>query len=330
MDLSIIIVSWNVREKLRENLRAIYNNVAAGFKPASTSSTSSMLGKAGLKPATTADEAGLKPSDEAGLKPASTVINFEVFVIDNNSADGTGEMVKTEFPQVKLIVNEKNLGFAKANNQAIKEAHSDFILLLNPDMRVFPDTLYNMLEWMKKNGQASVAGCKLINENGEIIKHVRRFPTVWDQTAIILKLPHLFPSILKNYIRHDFDYGTASPVDSIRGGFFLLRRKTIEKIGLLDERYFVWFEEVDYCRRVKLSGGAVWYTPQAQCIDFIGQSFKQIKRGEAQKYFCDSMLKYFKKWHPGWQYRLIKFSWSIGRIIVKAADLMKIKRQENT
>ena len=230
---------------------------------------------------------------------------FEVIVIDNHSKDKTVEMIKRKFLRVNLIANKKNLGFAKANNQGIGQAHGQYILLLNPDMLVRSDTLRKMIDWMEKNPQASVAGCHLQNEKGETIKHVRNFPTLWDQAAIILKLPHIFPNILKKYIPEDFDYNKAAKVDSIRGGFFMVRAKRHIPFWL-DERYFIWFEEVDFCLQIKNIGEEVWYTPVAECTDYVGQSFNQVNSLKKQKYFRDSMLKYFKKWHPSWQYWLLQ------------------------
>ena len=296
MDLSIIIVSWKVKDRLRENLTALF----ASFRPLRLSASE------------------------------ARAISFEVFVVDNNSADGTVEMVNQEFPQVTLIANQENAGFAKANNQAIKLAKGNFILLLNPDMKIYPDSLVKMIEWMRTNPQASLAGCHLIDEKGETIKHVRRFPTIWNQLAIILKLPHLLPKILDHYIISDFDYQKAAKVDSIRGGFFLICKETIQKVGLLDERFFVWFEEVDYCRRVLEEGGEVWYTPAAECMDYVGQSFKQINRGLAQKYFRDSMLKYFKKWQPAWQYRFLESVWPIGLLIALVLEKIGYKSKAKT
>lgn len=288
MDLSIIIVSWNVKEKLRENLGALFKSVG----------------------------------DFA----------FEVFVVDNNSADGTAVMVKNEFPQVKLIANAENLGFAKANNQALRlcSEQARCVLLLNPDMKVFPDTLDSMISWMENHKQASVAGCRLINEKGETIRHARRFPGFFDQLAIVLKIPHLFPSVLNRYLRADFDYDQSAKADSVRGGFFMIRSEVIKKIGLLDERFFVWFEEVDYCKRVALAGGEVWYTNAAECVDYIGQSFKQIKRGVAQKYFRDSMLEYFKKWHPVWQSWLLRLAWPMGSLIAVIFERLNFKARAKT
>lgn len=285
MDLSIIIVSWNVRDKLRENLKSIFS------------------------------------SDHS--------VGFEVFVVDNNSQDNTVEMITNEFAEVKLIANQENLGFAKANNQAIRQARGNFILLLNPDMLPFANTFKNMVDWMKANPQASVSGCHLINKQKESIKHVRRFPKLSDQLTIVLKLPHIFPNILNKYLRTDFDYSKPAKVDSVRGGFFMIRKEIIEKVGLLDERFFVWFEEVDYCKRVSEMSGEVWYTPAAQCIDYIGQSFSQVNRGTTQKYFRDSMLKYFMKWQPSWQYQILKLAWPIGLTLTFIFDKVGFSKKNN-
>lgn len=285
MDLSIVIVSWNVKEKLKDNLRALYESRGA---------------------------------------------SFEVFVVDNNSADGTALMVKKYYPRVKLIVNRENLGFAKANNQAIRQASGRYILLLNPDMRVFDDTLANMFSWMNAHERAWVAGCRLIDESARIVNQVRRFPRLADQLAIVLKIPHLFPAVLNNYLRSDFDYLKSASVDSIRGGFFMIRKRAIEKIGLLDERFFLWFEEVDYCRRVKAAGGQVWYMPNAECIDLVGQSFKQIESLIKQRYFRDSMLKYFKKWQPGYEYLILRLAWPVGLLIVWLGDKLNITSRVRT
>ncbi len=274
MDLSIIIVSWNVREKLEDNLKAIYSSLG-GF-------------------------------------------SYEVFVVDNNSHDKSVEMVREKFPQVKLIANLNNLGFAKANNQAIKEAKGDFILLLNPDMKVFPETLRDSLSWAKKNEQAAVSGFKLVNKEGKIIKQVRRFPSLFDQLMITIKLAYFFPKLLNlnNYIVSDFDYEKDSKVDSIRGAFFLINRKVYQKVsGLdrpyLDERYFIWFEEVDFCRQIQELGAEVWYSSAAKCLDYTGASFSQVKRGTTQRYFRDSMLLYFKKWGRAVDYIILKIAWKI-------------------
>jgi GT2 family glycosyltransferase len=197
-------------------------------------------------------------------------------------------------------------------------------------MRIFDDTLSNMAAWLDRHEQAAVAGCKLTDENGKLVKHVRRFPKFFDQLAIILKLPHLIPSVLGRYLRLGFDYEKAAQVDSIRGGFFMLRAETIKKIGLLDERYFLWFEEVDYCRRVKEAGGQVWYTNAAECIDLMGQSFKQVNLAVKQRYFRDSMLKYFKKWHSPLEYWFLRLAWPVGLFLAQLGERLGRKSRRAT
>lgn len=273
MDLSIIIVSWNVCNKLRANLTALFS--------------------------------------------VPSVVNFEVFVIDNNSSDDSVAMIKNNFPQVKLIVNQDNRGFAKACNQGIKEATGQYILLLNPDMLVSEDTLAKTFSWAEANPQAAITGVKLVNEKKEIVGEMRRLPRVFDQFLVASKLGHLMPFLLNHYLNKNFDYTKAAKVESIRGSFFLIRRSTIEKIGLLDERYFIWFEETDYCEMARKNNLEVWYTPAATATDYIAQSFKQIDLKIRQNYFKTSMLTYFQKWYPGWRVVILKLGWGIGDLIVK-------------
>lgn len=287
MDLSIIIVSYNVKEKLRANLEALF--VSLGD------------------------------------------FSFEVFVVDNASLDGSSEMVKKYFPQVKLIENYDNLGFSKANNLAIKKSIGDFILLLNPDMRVFSNTLEKSLDFAKNNPQAIVSSCKLVDEKNNIIKHIRRFPEFFDQLAIVLKLPHIFPSVLNKYLIPSLDYSSKQKVDSVRGSFFMINKKIFqdlsqEEFPFLDERYFIWFEEVDFCKQVYELGSEVWYNPGARCLDYVGQSFSALKRSKTQKYFRDSMLKYFKKWEASWQYYILKFFWPVGMLLALFFSPKKKKR----
>lgn len=274
LNLSIIIVSWNVRERLAECLQSVFANAGG--------------------------------------------LDLEVLVVDNASKDNTVEMVSKDFPQVKLIANTENLGFSKANNQAAKLANGRYILLLNPDMRVLSDTLPAMVKFMDDNPRTSVGGCHLVGETGETVAHIRHFPTFWDQAAIILKLPHLWPRLLDKYLMKSFDYNAPQPqsVDSIRGSFFMVRREVWDRLGGLDERYFIWFEEVDFCRQVKQMGGEITYFSGVKCVDYIGQSFKQVDGYKKQKMFTDSLLKYFKKWHPEWQYWFLRcLRWKVLKIM---------------
>lgn len=338
MTLSIVIVSWNGKELLRDCLMSVFDTIDAA-------------------PRDQVSAAG------ATRDPVSSAASsFEVLVVDNGSTDGTPEMVRNEFPQVKLIANNYNAGFAKANNQAIKQLLSchpeesavtddegsptnvgnlafardssppkadqndkgaEFVLLLNQDMEVLPGTLQGMIDFMRAHSEAGVAGCHLVDKSGQTVPQVRRLPTVFDQAAIILKLPHLFPHLLDKYLMADFDYNKMEPqeVDSIRGSFFMIRRAVLEKVGGLDERFFFFFEEVDYCRRVKEDGWQVMYNPKVRCIDLVGQSVKKMDY-QRQILFLESMVKYFKKWKPRWQWVVLDLLRPMGVVMVWAGDFI--------
>lgn len=261
-DLSIIIVSWNVKDRLLSCLQSVFANIGN--------------------------------------------LSVEVFVVDNDSKDGTAEMIKEKFPQVKLIANTDNRGFAKANNQGLKLAQGQYLLLLNPDMQVLHNTLDGMVKFMVEHAGVGIVGCHLMGDEDKTVYSVRRFPGVLDQAMLILKIPHIFPNVMKNYLMPDFDYSQESEVDSVRGSFFMIRREVYQLLGGLDERYFVWFEEVDYCRAAKRAGFKVMYNPGVKAIDHVGQSFLQLKNLDRQEKFIDSMLKYFYKWEARWKYYVLK------------------------
>jgi len=294
MNLSIIIVSWNVKDKLQENLKALLGS--------------------------------------------KVDFQFEIIVVDNNSEDDTVAMIKQEFPSVHLLANDINLGLSKAWNMALKQINSKYVLVFNPDMVVRADTLQKMYDWMENHQHVNVAGCKLVNEKSGLVKHVRCFPCFLDQLAIILKLPHIFKNIISKYLREDFDYTKAAQVDSIRGSFFMINMEGVRELKLFrnstlpyfDERYFLWFEEVDYCKQIKKAGGEVWYTPNTECVDLVGASFKQVPRGLTQRYMQDSQLKYFKKWQPGWQWLILKLAWPIGKLMAIIGEKVGLKSKAKT
>lgn len=236
------------------------------------------------------------------VKTGCKNISFEEIIVDNSSTDKTTEIIAGEFPEVKLIKNDKNRGFAFPNNQAAKLAQGEFLLFLNPDMLVEEGSLDTMVAWMKARPDVGVASCKLLDEHGNLNTGAlpRRFPTIWDQMAIVLKLPHLFPGIVSNYLFKDFNPNLEQEVDSVRGSFMIMRRTVYEKLGwAFDPRYFIWFEDVDLCREVKKMGLKVMYTPVISCVDYVGQSFKKLNFFWKQKQFIKSMAQYFWKWRNG-------------------------------
>ena len=253
LDLSIIIVSWNVSELLKKCLKSVYKN----------------QGK----------------------------INLKIFVIDNTSTDNTVEMVKTNFPDVNIIANKNNLGFATANNQGIKKSQAKYILLLNPDTEIGENTLKNMVEFMEENYKIGIAGCKHCNPDWTLQPSVRRFPRLLPILLILTKVAKIIPGLpaLRSYLAQDFDYKIAQPAEQVAGSFFMIRKKTLEEIGLLDEKFFLWFEEVDYCKRAKAAGWQVWYNANPKIIHYGGQSFSQRLTIRKQLIFVKSAWYYFKK-----------------------------------
>lgn len=252
-DVSIIIVSWNVRELLRECISSIFEQTKN--------------------------------------------IEIEVIVIDNYSQDGSAAMVKKDFPQVNLIENSANAGFAKANNQGIKIARGEYILLLNPDTVIIDHAIEKTHAWMKANFQAAIVGCRLENPDGTQQASVRAFPSLLAMGMIMLKLHRIFPGAktLRKYFQNDFDYHKSQIVDQVMGAFFMFRSKVSRTIGRLDERYFIWFEEVDYCRLAKRAGLETWYFAGAVVRHYYGQSFRQVLSLRKQIRLNNSLVKYFKK-----------------------------------
>lgn len=225
----------------------------------------------------------------------------EQIVVDNGSTDGTVEPLKNS--SAKVIENKKNRGFAAANNQGVKEAGGDFLLFLNPDMKFLKgERLAQWIDWMRANPQVGISGCKLVNEKGELNVDAtpRRFPRAWELLVIFFKLPHLFPKLLNGYLYRDRDFTKEQEVDSVRGSCMLVRRELIEKLGkAFDERYFIWFEDVDLCREAYRLGYKVMYTPVISCVDLVGQSFKKKPPLWKQWHFWRSASRYVRKWSHG-------------------------------
>ncbi|MDA2921791.1 glycosyltransferase family 2 protein [Patescibacteria group bacterium AH-259-L07] len=257
--LSIIIVNWNVKPLLERCLASIFHH-----------------GKE---------------------------LKYEVIVIDNDSRDGSKEYLRAvdkRRDNVHVILNNENLGFAKANNQGIDMARGEFILLLNPDAEVYGGTLQKMVRFMEKNSDCGVAGCQLVGIDNKIQPSVRKFPTVRSYEMIFLKLHYVFPRAknLQDYFQYDFDYTKTAEVDQVMGAFLMIRRKVVDEIDMLDEQFFLWFEEVDFCKRAQSSGWKVMYVPEVRVLHHGSQSFGQMLPLSKQRIYSKSALQYFKKHFP--------------------------------
>lgn len=232
------------------------------------------------------------------VQAACENLSFEHFVVDNASKDNTVKIVE-RYEQVRLIKNDTNSGFGHANNQALADSTGEYILFLNPDMQLQPGSLDTMVAWMESNPDIGLASPKLVDEHGNLNLDAtpRRFPRLWEQLALLLKVPHLFPRVLDRYHMRGFNSEKEQDVDSVRGAFMLIRREITDKLGWgFDPRYYFWYEDVDTCREVWAMGKRVVYTPVITAVDFVGQSFKQRTSMWKQKQFTKSMLQYFQKW----------------------------------
>ena len=226
-------------------------------------------------------------------------IDFEVFVVDNASSDQSADMVRREFPQVLLIVSDINLGFGKGNNMALQYAKGEFILFLNPDTEVLDRAIEKTVRFMQGDKQIGIVGCRIVNADLSLQPSCRKFPTVISQALILLKLHNFFPQFksLREYHMLDFDYSRISEVDQVMGAFLMIPKDVLDKVGTFDERYWILFEEVDLCKRVKSAGYKIIFYPDAQILHEKGASFKQQKALKRQLNFNSSLLKYFKKNH---------------------------------
>ena len=234
------------------------------------------------------------------VRKGAVNLELEQIIVDNGSIDNIKEIVSI-FPEIKFIENGKNLGFGAGNNIGYDIATGDYILFLNPDNEVEAGSLDKVVELMEKRPDIGLLSCKLIRKDGTFNEEAkpRRFPKLIDQLSLLLKVPHLFPKVLDEYLMKDFNPEIEQEVETVRGAFMLLRKKTLDKLGWgFDPRYFIWFEDIDLCREIKKMGLKVVYTPMVSCVDLIGQSFKQRASLWKQKNFTASMLKYFQKWEP--------------------------------
>ena len=224
-------------------------------------------------------------------------IKYEIIVVDNASIDGSIEMLKQQYPQVNLIENKDNLGFPKANNIGIKEATGRYILLLNSDTIVLGNCLQRCLDYMDSNIEVGALGCKLLLANGNLDHACKRgFPTPEASLSYILKLHKLFPASKKfgQYTLNYLPNNEINEVDALTGAFMMVRKEVINKVGLLDETFFMYGEDLDWCFRIKEAGYKVVYYPEAVTIHYKGGSSKR-KRYKTIYEFHRAMYIFYNK-----------------------------------
>lgn len=273
-DVSVLIVSFNTRDRLRECLTALHGQTGG--------------------------------------------IWFETVLIDNASRDGSADMVETEFPTVKLIRSGANLGFANANNRALQDAGGRYVVLLNPDAALPPGSLEQAVRHMEAAPAVGMGGGRLIGSDGGLQPSGRLFPSLLNEILVLSGLAFKFPGS-KFFGRADRTWADPmwpAEVDWVPGAFAIIPRELIDRIGFFDPRFFLYYEEVDLCRRIKQAGRVVQYWPDL-CITHIGgESSKTVtqlsfsKRGsQLTLWRMRSQLLYYRKWHG-----------FIGAFLVKALE----------
>ncbi len=277
LDLAVVIVSWNVRGLLEACLTSVYES--------------------------------LKSSN----------LNRKVWVVDNASTDGSAEMVRERFPQARLMANETNVGFASANNQALRamgftstESHElpRYVLLLNPDTEVLDDALTTMVRFLDDNPHAGVAGAKLLYPDGRLHHSAFAFPTLAQAFLDFFPLHYrLLNSRLNGrYPRRLYERGEPFPIDHPLGAALMARGEAIQEVGLLDERFFIYCEEIDWCMRIKKAGWGIYCMPRAEVVHHVAESTGQV-RGQMFAALWRSRYLLFEKHYSHF------YQWAVRRIV---------------
>ena len=234
------------------------------------------------------------------IRIASESIESEVWVVDNNSSDGSVKMIQEEFPEVKLIANKNNPGFSVANNQAIKQANGEHILLLNPDTLVPKDTFNNCLKFMNKNPNCGALGVYMHDKSGVFLPESKRgLPTPWVSFCKISGLNKLFPSSshFNGYHLGYLQNNENHVVDILAGAFMWIRKSTLEKVGLLDEKFFMYGEDIDLSYRIQKAGFENWYLGTLKILHYKGESTNKNSYVYLQRFY-GSMRIFTKKHFP--------------------------------
>jgi len=281
IDLSIVIVNWNVRDLLRQCLHSILNE---------------------------ADPVPDHPGVWSLRSEEVAACRFEIIVVDSASSDDSVDMLRQEYPNVRLYASESNLGYAGGNNLGIRESQGQHVLLLNPDTKVVGDALSTMTTYLEAHPGVGALGPQLRYADGNIQPSRRRFPSLGTALIESTFLQKWFPNhlVLHRYYVLDLPDDAISQVDWVNGSCILVRREVIEQVGLLDDAYFMYSEELDWQKRMRAAGWQIVYLPTAQVIHYEGKSSEQV-RALTHIRFSRSKVRYFHKHNgsfAGWVVRV--------------------------
>ncbi|MFA5104264.1 MAG: glycosyltransferase family 2 protein [Candidatus Margulisiibacteriota bacterium] len=252
---------------------------------------------------------------------------FEVFVADNNSPDGTPDMIEKEFPQVVLIKNKENLGFAAANNQEFERAKGEYLLILNPDTEVFEGSFDILIDFLDKNKDAGMVAPKLLNSDGSLQRSCMGFPTLGALAMRQLFIEALIPfnPFSEKYLMSGFKYDKTAEVDQPMGACLLVRKEIIDKIGPFDSGYYMFFDEVDLCFRVKKAGWKIFFIPASSVMHHGGTAVKKWSPFRLSRVWTASRNHFFKK-HYGKRALWILYFIDVLRVVIILLLLFGIYR----
>lgn len=241
-----------------------------------------------------------------GIRAVEPKLAYEIIVVDNASGDGTPAMMRENFPEITFVSSDKNLGYAKGNNLGIKKSTGRYVMIMNPDIVVFDGVLEKLVQFMDGRPNVGIVGPKLLNPDKSLQYSCYRFPDFWEPVYRRTPLGKIgrVKRKLDYYLMKDFDHGSTKEVDWLLGGCLLIRRKSLDEVGFLDERYFAYFDDVDLCRSMWQKHWKVVYYPEVSVIHFHRREsaegnwltgiFKKVTR-----IHMTSWLQYFRKWGRG-------------------------------
>jgi GT2 family glycosyltransferase len=268
-------------------------------------------------------------------------VSFEIVVIDNASQDGSVDMVRREFPAVVLIPNPENRGFAAANNQGMEVAHGRYVLLLNSDTLVLGEALARTVQFADAHPQAAVVGCRVLNPDRSLQPTCFLYPSLLNMVLSSTYLYKLWPR--SRFFGRErmtwWDRNDVRDVDVVTGCFMLVRREAIDRVGVMDDHYFVYGEETDWCYRFKAAGWRVLFTPDAEIVHFGGASSRRVAY-QMKLQLYGSILRFLRKHRPRVVYSLacllcalfflIRVPYWLGRAVVSRGDRRACYRMART
>lgn len=257
------------------------------------------------------------------LRGCGDGFDFEILAVDNASSDGSAEMIRRDFPEVRLFQLPENIGFARANNHAVREARGQYVLLLNPDTKVGTGAIRRLVDFMEQRPKAGAVGPRVLNPDGSLQTSCYPSPTLFREFWRLFHLDRIKPLAL--YEMEEWDCDLSRQVEVLQGACLLVRGAAFRESGLLDEDYFIYSEDVDLCRRLREAGWTLHWEPGATVLHYGAQSTTQVEDPMFLRLY-EGKVAYFRKHHgPGSAavYKVILLMASLSRQILGPIAMLK-------